>query len=69
MTFQEHGLILYPYISDNHILYEVKYDDNIREVTKSLPNLPDGEEWECFGVDVDIDNGTSEVFLDVVNVY
>ena len=69
MTFQEHGLILYPYILDNHIIYEVRYDDNIREVTKSLPDLPENEAWECFGVDVDIDNGTSEVLLDIVNVY
>jgi len=68
MKFQEQGLIIYPYVSGNQLIYEVDYGTNIREVTQILPDLPEGERWECFGVDV-VDDYGSEVLVDIINVY
>jgi hypothetical protein len=68
MKFQEQGLIIYPYISENQLIYEVDYNSGIREVIQILPDLPSDERWECFGVDV-INDYESEVIVDTINVY
>ena len=68
MKFQEQGLIIYPYVTNNQLVYEVDYNGYIRQVLQELPNLVD-ERWECFGVDVDIDSYTSTVVVDTVNIY
>jgi len=73
MTFEEYGTILYPYIANgNQLCYEVEVDGRIKEKIKHLPDLPEGEMWECFGVEpIYDDNGflKSKVFVDVINDY
>lgn len=68
MKFQEQGIIIYPYVTNNQLVYEVEYAGHIRQVIQELPELTD-ERWECFGVDVDLDNDISTVVVDTINLY
>ena len=70
MVFKEQGVILYPYITNgNELCYEVEWDGNIRTRIQYLPELPDGERWECFGVDMSEDYSKCTITIDVVHSY
>lgn len=69
MQFTEHGLIMYPYISNNQLIYEVDFETGIRSIIHILPELGDHEMWECFGVDVNHDGQTSTITVSVINTY
>lgn len=70
MIFEEYGTILYPYITNgNQLCYEVEVDGNIKPRIQYLPELPDDEIWECFGVDVDWNTGKNTISVSVVPSY
>lgn len=66
MTFQEDGVIIYPYVTNNQLIYEVDYAGSIRQEVHELPEPTSGR-WECFGAEVDWGNNTSEVVVDIVD--
>jgi len=69
MQFTEDGLIMYPYIDDNKLYYEVNYDTSIIQKVQYLPDLQDNEQWTCYGVDIDEETEESTITVAPTNKY
>jgi len=69
MQFIENGIILYPYISNNQLCYEVDYNLNIRQIVHDLPTPPNGKQWVCYDVDMDECQKQSTITVAITTVY